>query len=212
MGLKLFFVPFFILYIAISLGFSSQNTSQSNDLLLFDNCFELLSVIKNDLPDGRFSSNELSSTSDKDLIKPEPSKKVIDLFEVIADTTKKPAADSLMSRFKIDSLKRIDSLSQDSTARIKNFKYEREDKAYTEFRKSRKLSLFAYPSIGYSNRIVKLDSTGTKVTITDMILGKEARPYLEMPLEEYIDLRLEAINRDIWEQIGERRSWESRAP
>jgi len=202
LGLKLFFVPFFILYVAISLGFSSQNNSQSNDLLLFDNCFELLSVVKNDLPDQKFATNGLSSNSEKDLIKTEPSKKVIDLFDIIADTTKKPATDSLMSQFKIDSLKRIDSLSQDSTARIKNFKYEREDKAYTEFRKSRKLSLFAYPSMNYSNRIVKLDSTGTKVTITDMLVGKEARPYLEMPLEEYIDLRLEAINRDVWEQIG----------
>jgi cell surface protein SprA len=202
LGLKIFFVPFFILYIAISLGFSSQNTSQSNDLLLFDNCFELLSVIKNDHPGSKFSTNDLSSNKEKDLIKPEPEKKVIDLFDVIADTTKKPATDSLMSQFKIDSLKRIDSLSQDSTARIQNFKYEREDKAYTEFRKSRKLPLFAYPSMNYANRIVKLDSTGTKVTITDVILGKEARPYLEMPLEEYIDLRLEAINRDVWEQIG----------
>jgi len=111
-------------------------------------------------------------------------------------------ADSIRFKAKQDSIRRIDSLSADSTARLKYFRAFREDYYVVPFRPKRQSPFFVYPSSATLNRIVQLDSTGTKVIIKEVIGGQEAKIFLEMPLEEYIKLRLDAITRDNWEQLG----------
>ncbi|MEG8989581.1 cell surface protein SprA [Ignavibacteria bacterium 4148-Me] len=111
-------------------------------------------------------------------------------------------SDSIKFKAKQDSIKRIDSLAADSTARLKYFRAFREDYYVVPFRPKRQSPFFVYPSTATLNRIVQLDSTGTKVIIKEKIGGQEAKIFLEMPLEEYIKLRLEAITRDNWEQLG----------
>jgi len=111
-------------------------------------------------------------------------------------------ADSIRFKAKQDSIRRIDSLSADSTARLKYFRAFREDYYVVPFRPKRQSPFFVYPSSATLNRIVQLDSTGTKVIIKEVIGGQETKIFLEMPLEEYIKLRLDAITRDNWEQLG----------
>lgn len=111
-------------------------------------------------------------------------------------------ADSIKFKAKQDSIKRIDSLSADSTARVKYFHAYREDYYVVPFRPKKQSAFFVYPSSATLTRTVELDSTGTKVIIKEKIGGQEAKIFLEIPLEEYIQLRLQAITRDNWEQLA----------
>ncbi|MCF8241597.1 MAG: cell surface protein SprA [Melioribacteraceae bacterium] len=106
-------------------------------------------------------------------------------------------ADSLLA----DTMK-VDSMALDSTARIKHYKHSRNDLIYTPFNRYKSPSLYLNPSDSRMKRTVELDSTGQYVIIKEVIAGVEPRPYLKIPLEEYIDLRMEAVNQGLWEEIG----------
>ncbi|MFA7420385.1 MAG: cell surface protein SprA, partial [Melioribacteraceae bacterium] len=121
----------------------------------------------------------------------------------IKDTTKVvfTSKDSLRIKTKADSLRRVELASKDSTARLKYDRFERKDDPLTSFREYRRSQLFLRPT-GSINRNVRMDSTGTKVIIEETIAGQNIKPKLEIPLEEYIQLRLDAIKREAWEQKG----------
>jgi hypothetical protein len=110
--------------------------------------------------------------------------------------------DSLLFKAKQDSIKRIDSLSQDSTARVKYFHSSRDDYYVVPFREKKASSFYAKPSDGVRTRLVEIDSTGKKVLIKELINGKEDRILLEIPIEDYIQYRLGAISRDNWEKLA----------
>lgn len=121
---------------------------------------------------------------------------------LLPDTTKKSKEthlDSLKIKAKQDSIKHIQLMEQDSTARLEYFRYHRDDSPSVPFRDKKPSSFFVRPSEGFLTKSVQLDSTGTKVTIKEMLGGQPYRTYLEMPLAEYIKLRLKAISRDVWE-------------
>ena len=111
-------------------------------------------------------------------------------------------AETIRSKAKQDSLKRIETLSQDSTARLKYFRYHREDYPNVLFNRKKQSGFFASPSEGSITRITTLDSTGTIVTIQEMIGGKPFRVPIKMPLDEYMKLRLDAFSREYWEARG----------
>lgn len=119
------------------------------------------------------------------------------------DTTKNSFSrrDSLRIKAKADSLRRVELASKDSTARLKYYRFEQKEEPVTSFRDLRRSQLFLRPT-GSINRNVRLDSTGTKVIIEETIAGQKVKPKLEMPLDEYIELRLDAIKRDVWEIKG----------
>jgi cell surface protein SprA len=96
----------------------------------------------------------------------------------------------------------IDSTLIDSTARVKYFKYHREDRPYVELKKSRPSSFFAEPSSAYKQKTIEIDSTGKFVEIREKIAGKETKILLRMPIEEYIDLKLALRERELWEELG----------
>ncbi|MCX6168275.1 MAG: cell surface protein SprA [Ignavibacteriales bacterium] len=108
-------------------------------------------------------------------------------------------ADSIRAKTKLDSLNRIILMSKDSTARLKYFHYHRDDYPYLPFREKKPSSFFVQPSQGTITRISTLDSAATKVTIKEMMGGKSIRPQLQMPLDVYTKLRLDAITRELWE-------------
>lgn len=189
------------------LGFTNNTKSQANNLILFDACFAYVNLETSPInkpekpPEDLF--NQYISLYHSLLTKPDSTDKKEGAL-LNKDTTKVllSKSDSLKFKAKQDSIRRIDSLSADSTARIKYFHAFREDYYVVPFRPKRPSPFFIQPSSATLNRIVQLDSTGTKVIIKEIIGGQEAKIYLEMPLEEYIKLRLEAITRDNWEQLG----------
>ena len=107
--------------------------------------------------------------------------------------------DSLAS--KADTAK-IDSMSIDSTARIKYFHYERNDFPAVTIKQKKQSSFFAQPSPGIISRTIEIDSTGKFVIIREKILGKETKIPLVIPIEEYIKERLDANERKAWEQLA----------
>lgn len=106
-------------------------------------------------------------------------------------------ADSLLT----DTLK-VDSMALDSTARMKYFRHSREDKPNLLFREKRPSPFFLIPATKYLQRTVELDSTGEYVNIKEKVAGQEPRPYLKVPREEYIKMKMESLNRDLWEDLG----------
>jgi len=155
-------------------------------------------------PDSTVRKDSLQSVS-ADTSKPKSLEDL--LFEAESkmkkDTSKTSFSrkDSLRIKAKADSLLRVEIASKDSSARLKFYRFENKEEPLTSFRELRRSQLFLRPA-GSINRSVKLDSTGTKVIIEETIAGQKIRPKLEMPLDEYIELRLDAIKREVWELKG----------
>ncbi len=143
-------------------------------------------------PDSTKKKTALSDSATIKLIEPDTTKIKVKLSR----------ADSIKAKFKLDSLHRVDSLSKDSTARVAHFKYVRTDKSFLSFRDKKRSSFYVYPSQGAIQRNITLDSAKSKVTIKELVAGKEIRPSIQLPLDEYIKLRLESIKRDQWEFLG----------
>ncbi|MEW6193687.1 MAG: cell surface protein SprA [Bacteroidota bacterium] len=218
LGIKLSLLPIFIASIALSFGFTNETESRFSEQLLIDACFNYLIQLdaeKNNPqqfefrtgtpPDSwkdifSFAAPDTTDKPDTTVIRDTLLTDSLKLF----DTTKVvlSRADSILFKAKQDSLRRIDSLSQDSTARIQYFKASREDYLAVPFRSRKPSPFFVQPSAASLIRTAELDSTGTKVIIKEKIAGQEAKVYLEIPLEEYIQLRYDALNRDLWEQKG----------
>jgi cell surface protein SprA len=108
-------------------------------------------------------------------------------------------SDSALS--KIDTTLRAKVLFLDSTARIEQFHFQRSDPVYTPLNLHKRSKFFAYPSSSLQSRTVELDSTGNYVLIKEKTAGEETKVLLRIPLEEYIQLRLKANNRNLWEAL-----------
>lgn len=213
-GIKLVLLPFFVAAILFLFGFTYHGDSSVNRNALHNsviqyllagnqsgNSTDFIELPKPKSPNSNFLTSFFNSpdstVSPDSTIKP-------DTNVVKQDTThlKLSKSDSIKFKAKQDSLRRIDSLSQDSTARVNQFKYVGKDEYTTSFREKRTAPLLLRPSVGTITRVVELDSSGTKVIIKEAIGGKVFRPILEIPLEEYIQLRLDAITKKIWEEKG----------
>lgn len=205
MGIKIILFPFFVSAILIFLAFQENNYSETSHLLTsqtYINQFSNLEILKpvNSKLESKFHVNHnLTFTPDTTLTDSISIKDSINpVNEEIGKISRK---DSLIFMAKQDSIRRIDSLSADSTARLKHFLFQRNDSHVVEFRPKKRSSFFMYPSSSLLQRIVELDSTGTKVIIKEKIAGQQVKILLEIPLEEYIELKLAAITRDNWEKL-----------
>ncbi|QQS38244.1 MAG: cell surface protein SprA [Ignavibacteriales bacterium] len=107
--------------------------------------------------------------------------------------------DSILSA--ADTVK-VDSMALDSTARLEQFRYQRNDDPVVGLKKKRGNSFFAEPSDNMKVRSIKIDSTGQFVEITEKIGGQQTKVLLRMPIEEYIELRLALKERESWETLG----------
>jgi len=110
------------------------------------------------------------------------------------------------NKSKIDSLLASDSSSvkadttfKDSTARIKYFRYKLKPHFVTRFSEPHQTSFFAKPSNRLLQRTVSIDSTGKFVIIKELLAGKEYRPPLIIPLDQYIQMQLAQNRKDLIE-------------
>ena len=97
---------------------------------------------------------------------------------------------------------KIDWREVDSTARLEQFKYEREEKPYVELSEKNQSKFFAQPSPTYRKRTVKIDSTGKYVEVRETIGNQEPKLALRMPLEDYIDMKIALNEREEWEKLA----------
>ncbi|MBU1678173.1 MAG: hypothetical protein KKD86_04870 [Bacteroidetes bacterium] len=108
-----------------------------------------------------------------------------------------PFADSVL----IDTTK-VDSMAIDSTGRISQFRYQRSDSPVTNVGDKKTSGFFAAPGKQHYKKTVELDSTGQFVIIKESLGDGAEKIFLKMRLEEYIDLKIKANNRQLWEEQG----------
>jgi hypothetical protein len=113
--------------------------------------------------------------------------------------TSKVISDSLLSL--VDTVK-VDSAALDSSARMKYFKYQREDKPYVELKRKKQSKFFAYPDQRFITRSIQIDSTGQFVEVVEKIAGQKTKIILKMTIDDYVQMRLGLREREIWESIG----------
>ncbi|HSP87614.1 MAG TPA: cell surface protein SprA, partial [Ignavibacteriaceae bacterium] len=194
-----------IVYSLISFGFSNRYVSQVNDSIWLN------ILLKYELDENNFKIEKPVEdkivTSDNLL-----SQDLINLSSfgdsILTDST---LSDSLLIK---DSLNLtdstlipvdtsfVDSTAFDSTARLKYFKYHREDVPYIRIQEKKFSRFFAQPSPTNKTRTIEIDSTGKIVIIKETIAGEETKILLSMPIDEYIELRLAARERKLWEEQG----------
>lgn len=200
-------LPVLIASVFVLSGFRNPDHSETNQLILFDACFNYVLAKDHPVERPEKHSTVSQSVNSKGLKINNDSFAVPDSTEKLkkaplVDSTKLKTVriDSLKIKAKQDSLKHIQLMSQDSTARLKYFRYHRDDNPNVLFRDRKPSSFFVTPSEYFLTKNVQLDSTGTKVTIKEMLGGQTYRVFLEMPLDEYIKLKLRAISHDVWEK------------
>jgi len=116
-------------------------------------------------------------------------------------TTQNSFIDSLISADSTvvtneDSL-RIWEMSQDSTARLQQFRHSRSNLPLINIFKKKQSSFFALPNI---TRNVKIDSSGQYVIITEKVNGVEIKPNLKLTLEQYMAYKSKAVNKSLWQK------------
>ncbi|MGQ9804978.1 MAG: T9SS outer membrane translocon Sov/SprA [Chlorobiales bacterium] len=101
-----------------------------------------------------------------------------------------------LSQTELDS---AEAALMDSTTRIKQFKYQRVDAPYLTPIEKKTYALFL-PKVSAERKVV-LDSTMTRIRISETIAGIEVRPAIELPMELYKKLRYKADVQDNFRQI-----------
>ena len=113
------------------------------------------------------------------------------------DSTK-GSSDSL--KVSQDTIK-VDWRMLDSTARLEQFRYQREDKSYVELQRKKQSKFFIEPTSSYKTRTVRIDSSGQFVEIIEKIGTQEPKVMLRMPIDDYINLKIALNEREEWEKL-----------
>ena len=122
---------------------------------------------------------------------------VSDSSSILFDSTI-TKADTLTA---LDTVK-VDWREIDSTARLEQFKYTREDEPYVELGEKKQSKFFLQPSPTFRRRTVTIDSTGQYVEVHEWVGSQEPKLALRMPIEDYINLKLALKEREDWEKLG----------
>ncbi len=149
------------------------------------------------LPNNEISLNEKISNIEQDII------------SNFADSTDKAdtllSADSLLlkdSSLVLQDTSFVDSTAFDSTARLKYFRYQREDVPYITLKQKKRSGFFVHPSPTLKTRTIEIDSTGQFVIIREKVAEQETKELLRLTIDEYLQLRLALRNRELWEGLG----------
>jgi cell surface protein SprA len=197
----------FLFYVATNFGFFSQYQSQVNKALWVDALFHFNFSQINNLNSFASESNEqfsqipIENTSLNFELNSDDSTKTDTKFQDSKNFTdsNRVISDSLSAL--VDTVK-VDSAALDSTARMKYFKYQREDKPYVELKQKKSSKFFAQVDQRFKTRSIQIDSTGQYVEVVEKIAGQKTKIILRMKIDDYIQMRIGLREREIWESIG----------
>ena len=195
-----------IIFSLLSFGFQSQQQTKVNRGLWFDAIFNFLSGYQYYLDNG-----ESVHTSQFNNLSTEPRLTETDIpfngFFFPHDSV--DVKDSIYLGEDADSLiletdtvtTYVDPRLIDSTARVEHFKHKRSDVPYTSLYRKKPSNLYAQPSATLRKRVIEIDSTGKFVEIREKVGDVVVRVPLRIPLEDYINLKLKAREREIWDEL-----------
>jgi len=184
-----------IIYSFISLGFSNRYTSQVNSKIWLD------ILLKYELDSDFIKVEKPAEMNNLLTVNSAPAENITNVIS-FADSIE---TDSLLKSDTTLVLKDsvlVDSSAFDSTARIKYFRYQREDLPYVRLKEKKMSSFFAYPSPTNKTRTIEVDSTGQFVIIKETIAGQQTKILLKMTIDEYIQMRLAVRERQLLESLG----------
>ena len=193
-GIQTFLIVSLIIIVSASLGFTYRRINDTDHHPNYEDQYDDF-YLNNGFDDGdyynssSFSNNFFSSDSTDSI------EAALNPFLLGTDSL---TTDSLLT----DSIAVVDSMALDSTARLKYFRYSREDNPSVEFTEGKGSNFFAYPSNRYLRRTVELDSTGQYVLIKESIAGEESKVFLKVAIDDYIKWKIEEKNRAEWEKLG----------
>ncbi len=190
-----------IIYSLISFGFSDRYISQVNNSIWLD------ILLKYELDANNFTINQ--SVENKYLFTDNsiPSEDLIYLNSfadsILTDSLLKTDT-TLITDTNLVSIDTtfVDSTSFDSTARLKYFRYQREDIPYIKLKEKKPSRFFVQPSPTNKTRTIEIDSTGQFVIVKETIAGEETKILLRITIDEYIQMRLAVRERQLWEDQG----------
>ncbi|MCW8811635.1 MAG: cell surface protein SprA, partial [Ignavibacteriaceae bacterium] len=220
-----------IFFAGINLGFHSPQKPQLNHEMWLDACFKTVSeeYLENLEQEEKENSGLNPDHSDdritplkliKDMIIYQAPPDLGDEFEIPpADSGEKKFLDSTLiksdsSFISLDSTitntdtlaakdtVKIDWREIDSTARLEQFRYHREDEPYVEQSEKKQSKFFVQPSPTFRRRTVTIDSTGQYVEVREMVGPQESKLALRMPIDDYINMKLALKERESWEKLG----------
>lgn len=183
-----------IFYAAINYGFDSSQDSQLNQAGWINVFFNYNLKNQNQFNSGSYVTHS-------------PEIK-LPLNSTIIENKSNSSQNQDSLSFKKDSLLlakdtvKIDSMSIDSTARIKNFIINRVDEPYVKFGLGNQSPFFAQPSPGTVNRTITIDSTGKYVEIREGVQGHETKIVLRIPIDEYLKLSLAQNEQQSWDAVS----------
>lgn len=217
--LKFLLLSILLIYSGISVGFISNRYTKPDRLLWAEMISLFLqrndenqthkspSSINNYSSNFKFSNNTFEKPDSNDfslknhLALPDTSE-TDSTFLTIEDTTQTSLGDTLPPiKVNKDSL-RLVQWSIDSTARLENFRYQREDYPVVRLKQKKLSKFFIEPSPSLKQLKISIDSTGKFVEISELIAGRQSKIILRMPIEEYIKERLKVEERKKWEALG----------
>jgi len=193
-GNQTFLIVSLIIIVSASLGFTYRRINDTDHHPNYEDQYNDF-YLNNGFDDGNYYnsssfSNIFFSSDSTDSIEA-----ALNSFLLETDSL---TTDSLLT----DSIAVVDSMALDSTARLKYFRYSREDNQSVEFTEGKGSNFFAYPSNRYLRRTVELDSSGQYVLIKEKIAGEESKVFLKVAVDDYIKWKMEEINRGEWEKLG----------
>ncbi len=97
---------------------------------------------------------------------------------------------------------KVDSMAIDSTARLKNFRYKRQDEPYVRLNLQTAPDFFAEPSPQLSQKVISIDSTGKYVEVKRIVAGHQTKILLRLPIDEYLKLQLALNRQEMWRQLS----------
>ncbi|MGB5528515.1 MAG: hypothetical protein WBQ32_00955, partial [Ignavibacteriaceae bacterium] len=208
-----------IFFAGINLGFRSPQKPQLNHEMWFDACFitvseEYSQKLKQEEKENfnfRLKQSETKITSlttpnemilyqappglDGEFSIPPPDSgesEFLDTTLIKSDSTliSLDSTMTLIDTLAAEDTVKIDWREIDSTARLEQFRYSREDKPYVEPGEKKQSKFFLQPSPTYKRRTVEIDSSGKFVEVREKIGTQEPKITLRMPLDDYINLKL----------------------
>ncbi len=200
-----------LFYSAINFGFLYPHESQINQAYWVDALFNYnLKVERAELKALAGERAKAEEPSDNHLIK--EIKLPINLFHADSlktDTTSFRGVNAMTdtAMYRADSLLALrdtlkpDSMSLDSTARLKYFKFERQDIPYVKLSLGNQSAFFTKPAPTIAKRTISIDSTGKYVEIKQEVAGQQTKILLRMPIDEYLKAQLALNDQQMWSNL-----------
>ena len=192
-GFKFLIIPLFLLLSIVFFGFKGRSHSNIQKPALYYAPSAFTYALNK-----QAGGNQLSIFNEKDSFSfPDTTKKAKadTTKKAAADTTKKKAAGADLKSVAVMDTTKTDTISPETLKLLHINKFT----PYLELNPRYKSGLYD-PFQNRIQRSVKLDSSGTKVRISETIAGQKVKPDVEMPIEEYLSMRSQGWLRDAWER------------